>query len=104
MKRFFYIVLLVLIIGAFIYFYPEIEWSSPEVDIKLESEIIGTRPFDIEVLDNGKGLKNVTVLLAGDHGESILVNKNYPEGVKGDKITVQLDPKKLGIKSGGRRT
>ena len=100
MKRFFYIVLLALIIGGFIYFYPEIEWSSPEVDIKLESDNIGTRPFDIEVLDHGKGLKNVRVLLSGDHGESILVNKNYPEGVKGDKITIKLDPKKLGVKGG----
>jgi murein DD-endopeptidase MepM/ murein hydrolase activator NlpD len=100
MKRFFYIILLILIIGGFIYFYPEIEWSSPEVDIKLESENIGTRPFDIEIVDNGKGLKNVTVLLSGDHGESILVNKNYPEGVKSDIITIKLDPKKLGIKGG----
>lgn len=100
MKRFFYIVLLVLIVGGLVYIYPEIEWSSPEVNIKLESENIGTRPFDIEVLDNGKGLKNVSVVLSGDHGESILVNKNYPEGVKGDKITVKLDPKKLGVKGG----
>jgi len=100
MKRFFYIVLLVLIIGAFIYVYPEIEWSSPQVDIKLQSENLGTRPFDIEVSDKGKGLKSVTVLLAGDHGESILINKNYPEGVREDKITVKLDPKKLGIKGG----
>ncbi len=100
MRRFFYIVLLVLIIGGFIYVYPEIEWSSPEIQVKLESENLGTRPFDIEVVDQGKGLKNVTVLLAGDHGESILVNKNYPEGVNGDKITVKLDPKKLGIKGG----
>ena len=100
MKRFLYILLLVLIVGGFIYVYPEIEWSAPEIDIKLQSENIGTRPFDIEVLDSGKGLKNVTVVLVGDHGESILVNKNYPEGVKGDKITVKLDPKKLGVKGG----
>ncbi len=100
MKRFFYIVLLILIVAGFIYVYPEIEWSSPEVRVKLESDNLGTRPFDIEVLDSGKGLKNVTVLLAGDHGESILVNKNYPEGVKGDKITIKLDPKILGIKGG----
>lgn len=100
MKKFLYIFILIIIIGGFIYVYPEIEWSSPEVKINLRSENIGTRPFDIEVLDQGKGLKNVTVLLSGEHGESILVNKNYPEGVKGDKITVKLDPKKLGVKGG----
>ena len=100
MKRIIYIVVLVLIVGGLIYAYPEIEWSSPKVDLKLQSESIGTRPFDIEVTDKGRGLKNVTVLLTGEHGESILVNKNYPEGVKGDKITVKLDPKKLGVIGG----
>ena len=39
MKRFFYIVLLVLIVGGLVYIYPEIEWSSPEVNIKLEKNI-----------------------------------------------------------------
>lgn len=100
MKKYFYIFLLILIVGGFIYAYPEIEWSSPEVDIKLKSENIGTRPFDIDIVDKGKGLKNVTVTLQGDHGESILVNKNYPEGIKGDTITIKLDPKKLGVKGG----
>ena len=100
MKRFFYILLLALIVGGFIYAYPEIEWSSPEVDIKLKSDNIGTRPFEIDILDKGKGLKKVKVLLSGDHGESILVNKDYPEGVKGDKLTIKLDPKKLGVKGG----
>lgn len=100
MKKFFYILLLVLIVGGLIYAYPEIEWSSPKVDIKLQSENIGTRPFDIEIVDEGKGLKSVKVLLSGEHGESILVNKDYPEGVNGDKITIKLDPKKLGVKGG----
>ncbi len=100
MKRLFYVVIIILIIAGLVYFYPEIEWSSPEVKIDLESDHIGTRPFDIDVSDKGKGLKNVKVILSGDHEDSILANKNYPEGVKGDKIEVKLDPKKLGIKSG----
>ena len=100
MKRFFYVVIFILIIAGLVYFYPEIEWSSPEVRIDLESEHVGARPFNIDVSDKGKGLKNVKVILSGDHGESILVNKNYPEGVKADKIEVKLDPKKLGIKGG----
>ena len=100
MKRFFYVVIFILILAGLVYFYPEIEWSSPEVNVGLRSENIGTRPFDIEVTDRGKGLKNVKVLLSGDHGDSILVNKNYPEGVSSDKIEVKLDPKKLGVKGG----
>lgn len=100
MKRFFYVVIFILILAGLVYFYPEIEWSSPEVKVDLRSENIGTRPFDVEVIDKGKGLKNVKVFLSGDHGESMLANKNYPEGVKKDKIEVKLDPKKLGIKGG----
>lgn len=100
MSRFITLLILVLIIGGFIYIYPHIEWSSPEVGIKLESDDVGVRPFDIEVREKGKGLKRVSVVLATESGESVLVNKAYPEGIMGDNITVTLNPGKLGIKGG----
>ncbi|MEM7009257.1 MAG: M23 family metallopeptidase [Thermodesulfobacteriota bacterium] len=100
MKKFFYIVLLVLVVAVLFFIYPEIELSSPDVNVKLNSEYIGAGPFDIEISEKGKGLKNVRVLLLGDHGESIVFNKDYPPGVMADKISVKLDPKKLGISEG----
>jgi len=100
MGRFFTILILILIIGGVIYLYPRIEWSSPEIDIKLKSENVGVKPIDIEIREKGKGLENVTVSLIKDGVESVLVNKNYPDGVMGDRITVAIDPGRLGIKGG----
>jgi len=87
-------------VAGFIYIYPEIEWHSPEVNIKLDSEYIGLRPFDIEVKDRGKGLKKLSILLVDESGETTLLDKVYPPLVKEDKITIELDPKELGIKDG----
>ncbi len=100
MGRFLTLLILVLIIGGIIYIYPNIEWSAPEVNIKLKSENVGVKPFGIEIREKGMGLKNVTVSLVKDGVESMLVSKNYPEGVMGDHITIAIDPGKLGIKGG----
>ncbi len=100
MSRFVSLLILVLIIGGVIYIYPHIEWSSPEVDIKLDSEDVGIRPFDIVISEKGKGLKSVFVVLTTEAGESALINKAYPEGVMRDNITVTIDPGRLGIKGG----
>ncbi|MFQ5787648.1 MAG: M23 family metallopeptidase [Thermodesulfobacteriota bacterium] len=99
-KNFIYFIIIVIIVAAFIYIYPEIEWHSPEVNIKLESEYIGLRPFEIEVKDKGKGLKKLSISLVDENGETTLLDKVYTSPVKEDKITLELDPKKLGIKDG----
>lgn len=99
-KKFFYFMVIILFIGAVIYIYPEIEWSSPKIDIKLASDYVGLKPFDVQVKDKGKGLKRVTVSLKDQNGESILIDKVYDSPVKEDSFTIGLDPKKLGIKGG----
>jgi murein DD-endopeptidase MepM/ murein hydrolase activator NlpD len=100
MGRFFTLLILILIIGGAVYIYPDVEWHSPEIDIKLESGDVGVKPFDIVVSDKGKGLKNVSVLLVNQDGETVVINKDYPEGVKGDTLNIKIDAKKLGIKDG----
>ncbi len=99
-KTYLYILLLVLIIGGLVLLYPQIEWSAPQVNIGLESDSISTKPFDIEIVDKGKGLKKTKVELVTDKGSKTLIQKDYPEGVKVDNIEVTLDPKTLGIKEG----
>ncbi|MDA2919627.1 M23 family metallopeptidase [Desulfobacterota bacterium AH_259_B03_O07] len=99
-RSFLYYIIIVLLVAGVIYIYPEIEWHSPEVHVKLDSEYIGLRPFDIEVKDKGKGLKKISISLIDEQGETTLVTKDYLTPVKEDKITVELDPKKLGIKGG----
>ncbi|MEQ9618594.1 MAG: M23 family metallopeptidase [Deltaproteobacteria bacterium] len=100
MGKFFTLLIIILIIGGVYYIYPQIEWSSPEVDIKLASENVGMKPFDVEIREKGKGIKEVKVVLIKDGVENVLVNKVYPEGVMGDTVTVSINPGKLGIKDG----
>jgi len=102
MRRYTYIVVFILIIVGILYIYPAIEWTSPEIDVHLDSEYLGVKPFDIEVRDRGTGLKSVSVVLSDEGGETVLYSKNYPPGVKGDNIEISLDPKKLGAKSGSK--
>lgn len=99
-KKFFYFVVIVLLVGAVIYIYPEIEWTPPKIDIKLASDYVGLKPFDVKIKDKGKGLKKVTISLKDENGESILVDKVYDSPVKEDTFTIGLDPKELGIKDG----
>ena len=98
--KFFYFIVIVLLIGAVIYIYPEIEWHPPQIDIKLASDYVGLKPFDVQVKDKGKGLKKVTISLKDGNGESILIDKVYDAPVREDSFTIELDPKKLGIKDG----
>ncbi len=99
-KKFFYFIVIVLLLGAVIYIYPEIEWTAPKIDIKLSSDYVGLKPFDVQIKDKGKGLKKAAISLKYENGESILVDKVYDSPVKEDTFTVELDPKKLGIKDG----
>jgi hypothetical protein len=68
MGRFFTLLFLILIIGGAVYIYPKIEWHSPGIDIKLDSDDVGVKPFDVLVSDIGKGLKNVSIVLVNDVG------------------------------------
>ena len=56
-RKFFFFVIVILLVGAIIYVYPEIEWHPPKIDIKLDSDYVGLKPFDIKIKDKGKGLK-----------------------------------------------
>ncbi len=100
MRRYLYIALFLLIVAGLSYIYPAVEWTSPEIDLGLDSEYLGVEPFDLEVRDEGTGLKMVSVVLNSEGGEAVLFSKNYPPGVKGDNIEIVLDPKKAGAQEG----
>lgn len=95
-----YLLILALIIVAIIYIIPEVEWHSPQVDIMIDSQYIGLRPFDVEIKDKGKGLKEVSILLVNERGQIELINKIYQLPTNEDKITINLDPKAHGLKDG----
>lgn len=99
-RKFFFFVIVILLVGAIIYVYPEIEWHPPKIDIKLDSDYVGLKPFDIKIKDKGKGLKKVVISLKDEIGESVLAEKVYDSAVKEDKFSIELNPKNVGIKEG----
>jgi murein DD-endopeptidase MepM/ murein hydrolase activator NlpD len=100
MGRFFTLLILILIVGGIIYLYPKLDWNKPVINIQLASSEVGVKPFDILLSDKGTGLKNVSVALSNKDGETVLIDKNYPPGVNADRVSINIDAKKLGIKNG----
>ncbi len=99
-KTFLYLVLFTFIIIVGILVVPRFEWYPPSVNLKLDSDFIGLRPFNVEVKDKGSGLKKVSVVINEGGIEYPLIEEDYPVPVRDKDITIALDPKKLGIKEG----
>ncbi len=100
MRSYVIVVMLTIVIGGMLYLFSGVVGSPPEIYIRLDSDTVGSKPFDIEIASEGQGLKAVSIVLARDNRESTLVNKSYPKGIKGDIITVSLDPSELSVKVG----
>jgi hypothetical protein len=77
-KTFFYLVLLAVIIGGAIFVIPRFEWYAPTVNLKLDSDFIGPRPFNVEIKDRGSGLKKVSIVVAEGGSEYPLIEEDYP--------------------------
>ncbi|MCY3985449.1 MAG: hypothetical protein OXF23_00160, partial [Candidatus Dadabacteria bacterium] len=76
------------------------EMSPPVISVEQDIKIIGTKPFNVRVSDDGTGLSSVRIYLLDSYGESVLVEKEYDKKTKNDEIRVSINPEKLGIKSG----
>ncbi|MGQ0793665.1 MAG: M23 family metallopeptidase [Deltaproteobacteria bacterium] len=100
LKNFFYLILIGGIVAGGYRYFPLFEWRAPLVDIKLPSGYIGLRPFEVEIRDEGSGLKSASVSLVAGGVETLIADKSYPAGVTEDKITVEIDRKNLNPKGG----
>ncbi len=76
------------------------EMSPPVISIERDTGILGLKPFEVTVSDEGTGLSEVRIYLLDAYGESVLVEKEYGKGTRSDVISVRINPEKLGIKGG----
>ncbi len=84
---------------------PFLERIPPVVSVeRLEEQgsgaSLGNEPFNVSVSDEGTGLLKVRIYLMDAYGESVLLEKKYEKGMKKDLLSVSIDHRKLGIKSG----
>jgi murein DD-endopeptidase MepM/ murein hydrolase activator NlpD len=97
-------ILLLVVLGLFIaggvFAVPRLEWWAPTVQIHLDSQYIGRRPFEIEIADRGTGLARVAVTLTAGGKELPIAAEEFPTAVASKKITVALGSEKLGVPEG----
>lgn len=99
-KTFFYLALFAVIVGGVIFVIPRFEWYAPTVNLKLDSDFIGLRPFNVAIKDKGIGLKRVSIVLDEEGIDYPLIKEDFNMPVKEKNITIVLDPKKLGVREG----
>ena len=90
-----YLLLLVVIVAGGLWARWQFEWTAPVISIKLDQGYIGTRPFEIEIVDQGTGLKNAAVVLRAGERDYPIVSEEYDSGVKSKKFSITLTPDKV---------
>jgi murein DD-endopeptidase MepM/ murein hydrolase activator NlpD len=100
LRKYFYIILLVALGVGVSMLIPELEWKAPEVRVNLPSKYVGTKPFEIEVNDDGKGVRRIEVVLKDRFGETPVVQKTFDPPSRSERVKVSIDPKSIGMQEG----
>src|SRR5512140_1979203 len=94
----FLVVIVGLLAGAY-YLRPRFESQPPQIKLTPDSGVIGLAPMEIDITDQGAGLKSVTATLSSGGAERTLASEQYGQPVPQKKITVAL-AKLAGVKEG----
>jgi murein DD-endopeptidase MepM/ murein hydrolase activator NlpD len=98
-KNLIYLVLVVLLLAGGYFTVPKFEWHKPQIKITPETDAIGLAPIEIQINEQGTGLKSVSVTLSMGGAETPLVNEQYDEPTMQKNITL-ASSKLMGIKEG----
>jgi murein DD-endopeptidase MepM/ murein hydrolase activator NlpD len=99
--RGFAVVLLLALVGAGAYFVvPRFEWQKPQIKITPDTDAIGLSPLQIEINEQGTGLKSVSVVLNSGGTDHSLVSEQYDQPLGQKKFTLSLSGKLTGLKEG----
>ncbi len=93
------VVLLIPLVAGIVYLVPKFEWKAPQITITPDTDIIGPAPLQIEVTEQGTGLKSLAVTLEAGGSKHSLAAEQYVEPVMEKKFSVTLS-KVDGIKEG----
>jgi murein DD-endopeptidase MepM/ murein hydrolase activator NlpD len=99
-KKFALLLLLAAVIAGGYFTLPRFEWKAPQIKVTPETDVLALKPLEVEVSDQGTGLKFFNVTLIASGTEHVLVNENYDQPVMHKKFPVALDAKLTGVKEG----
>ena len=95
------VAILLIGVGAGAYFLvPRFEWHKPEIKITPDVDAIGLAPLQVEVTEQGTGLKSFSVILNAGGTDYPLANEQYDQPVMLKKFTIALSAKLSGLKEG----
>ena len=97
----FLVVLLVagLIAGGY-FLIPRFEWKSPQIKLTPDAETLGLGELEIDISEQGTGLKSVNASLTAGGKEHSLAAEEYDQPLMQKKITIALSSKLTGLKEG----
>src|SRR3954463_15994447 len=97
------IFIVMMIVGVVIggYFVvPKFEWKAPQIKITPDVDTLGIAPIEIDVTEQGSGLKSIAVSLSANGTEYPLVSEQYEQPVMQKHLSVALAAKLAGVKEG----
>ena len=95
-----YVFLLILLGAGGYYVVPRFEWHKPQVKITPDTDAIGLAPLEVEVAEQGTGLKSFNVVLNAGGTDYPLANEQYDQPTMQKKFIVALSSKLTGLKEG----
>jgi hypothetical protein len=79
---------------------PRFEWKAPQIKLTPEAEVLGLGELEIDITEQGTGLKSITASLSAGGTEHSLAAEQYDQPLMQKKITVALSSKLTGLKEG----
>ena len=94
-----YVLLIAVLIAGGYFIIPKFEWHKPQIKITPDTDTIGLAPIEIEISEQGAGLKSVSVALTTGGTEIPLVTESYDQPTMQKKF-ILLSSKLTGVKEG----
>jgi murein DD-endopeptidase MepM/ murein hydrolase activator NlpD len=92
--------LLIVLVAAGYFLIPRFEWHKPQIKITPDSDTVGLAPLEIDVTEQGTGLKSFSVVLTTGGSEYSIASEQYDSPVMQKKLNVALSSKLTGVKEG----
>ncbi|MEX0801817.1 MAG: M23 family metallopeptidase [Candidatus Binatia bacterium] len=99
-RNFLVILLIVGVVAGGYFVIPRFEWKSPQIKVTPDAETLGLGAIEIDITEQGTGLKSVSASLTAGGTEHALAAEQYDKPVMQKKITVALSSKLTGLKEG----
>ncbi len=94
-KTLLYLLVILIVIAGGFWVRARFEWQAPVISIKLDNGYIGTRPFVVSVVEEGSGLKKISVVLRANGVDYPLMIEEYDAPVMSKELSISVSREQL---------